>query len=123
MVLCTQVLKSVKAGYQLEIMFFDYRNPSHLCAECGDNGQIACCDDVERTADCLSVGPQGCDTRMRWTRRTFGTPNTTAVIAQDFEGGTPGFISDGRFDVHAQYLGPGLTNPLVLLGESWPVSF
>ena len=70
-----------EADYEFTVHFYEFRNPLGLqCGECGSGGPPACCDDVNRTENCINEadGPLRCDTRFRFTLRPFGASVETA---------------------------------------------
>ena len=73
----------MRGNYEFTIRFYEFRNPLGLqCDKCGSGGPPACCDDVDRTENCInedqSVGPRRCDTRFRFLLRPFGASVETA---------------------------------------------
>ncbi|XP_064403470.1 uncharacterized protein LOC135348970 isoform X2 [Halichondria panicea] len=74
--------KAVRSEFILTVNFINYTNPTGLCAECAvplshvasaDQLVPVCCDDQPfRNTNCDNTGEGRCDTRFRWTIRSFG---------------------------------------------------
>ena len=70
-----------EAKYEFTVHFYEFQNPLGLqCGECESGGPPACCDDVNRTENCINEdnGPLRCDTRFRFTLRPFEASAETA---------------------------------------------
>lgn len=68
----------VRAKYEFTVLFYEYINPTGLCAECGVGGTPACCDDFNFTSHCLHIGEESCDTAFRFIQRPYGASVETA---------------------------------------------
>ena len=123
-----QVTVSItEANYDFIVRFYEFRNPLGLqCDECTRSGPPACCDDIQRTENCInedqSVGPRRCDTRFRFLLRPFGASVKTAPF-REFPYFTP--ARGGNSDTFNE--GPGgflaLSNPFTITNTSeWTVS-
>ncbi|XP_064403834.1 variant-specific surface protein VSP4A1-like [Halichondria panicea] len=72
--------RAVSGEFILTVNLVDYTNPTGLCAECQVKAGVAqdqlvsvCCDDKPfKSRNCDNTGEERCDTRFRWTIRTFG---------------------------------------------------
>ena len=112
-----------EANYEFTIRFYEFRNPLGLqCGECGSGGPPACCDDVNRTENCVNVAPLTCDTRFRFLLRPFNSSVETAPSGR-FPHHTPS--NAGNSDVFNE--GPGAVvgspNPFTITNASeWTVS-
>ena len=112
-----------EANYEFTIHFYEFRNPLGIqCGECGNGGQPACCDDVQRTENCVNDGPLRCDTRFRFLLRPYGASVETARSG-GFLYFTPS--NDGNSDTFN--VGPGgflaLPNPFTITSAmEWTVS-
>ena len=83
-----------EADYEFTVRFYEFRNPLGLqCGECEIGGPPACCDDVNRTENCINEaqadGPRRCDTRFRFLLRSFGASVETAPATGGFPHFTP----------------------------------
>ena len=68
----------MQANFEFTVRFYEYWNPTGLCAECGTNGVPVCCDDPLLTESCQNTGVFRCDTRFRYILRPFNAPLETA---------------------------------------------
>ena len=72
------ILQSVvRAKYDFSVLFYEYFNPTGLCAECGTGGTPACCDNFNFTSQCLHI-VESCDTAFRFIQRPYGALVETA---------------------------------------------
>ncbi len=76
-----QLYIQVRCDFMLFVNLVNYTNPTGLCAEClrplntsNPEGTIpVCCDEQPyKPGNCTNTGGASCDTRFRWTTRTFG---------------------------------------------------
>ena len=97
----------MKANFDFTVRFYEYWNPTGLCAECGTNGVPVCCDDPLLTETCQNTGVFRCDTRFRYILRPFNasletapsdwisqyfTPSLTNLNHETFREGNGGFL-------------------------------
>ncbi len=77
------LLLQVGGEFILKVNFINYTNPTGLCAECHLDTSFGpvCCDELPvHTTNCDNTGEERCDTRFRWTIRTFGASLETRPI-------------------------------------------
>ena len=116
-----------EANYNFTVRFYEFRNPLGLqCGACESGGPPACCDDVQRTENCINedaaVGPRRCDTRFRFTLRPFGASVESAPT-----GGFPHFTPSTGGNSDAFLVGAGgflaRSNPFTINStREWTVS-
>ena len=115
-----------EASYEFTVRFYEFRNPLGLqCGTCQSGGPPACCDDVNRTKNCINEenGPLRCDTRFRFMLRSFEASVETAPNT-----GFP-YFNNGNFRPNSINFteGPngfkGLSNPYTITkANEWTVS-
>ena len=112
-----------KADYNFTVRFHEFRNPLGLqCGACESGGPPACCDDVQRTENCVNVAPRSCDTRFKFLLRPFEASVETAP-----SGGFPHFTPSSGDNSDTFHEGPGgffgLSNPFTITStREWTVS-
>ena len=112
-----------EANFKLNVHFYEFRNPLGLqCGERESGGPPTCCDDVERTENCINVAPLTCDPRFRFLLRPFGASVETAPT-----GGFPHFTRSNGGNSDTFNEGPGgflaLPNPFTITNTTeWTVS-
>ncbi len=91
----------MRGEFILTVNFINYTNPTGLCAECDvplSNADLlvpVCCDEQSfRNTNCDNTGEERCDTRFRWTIRSFGASLETRPASELNADNPPYFFTD-----------------------------